>query len=46
MNDDARSKLTVEQVEEIKNSPYRTSLLAKLYKVSPARISQIRGNQK
>ncbi len=37
-------KLTPEQIKEIKDAPkhHRTELLAKIYKVSVARISQIR----
>jgi hypothetical protein len=37
-------KLTPKQIKEIKDAPkyHRTELLAKFYKVSVARISQIR----
>ena len=41
-------KLTPEQIKEIQEAPkhHRTELLAKFYKVSVARISQIRNEVK
>jgi hypothetical protein len=41
------NKLTPEQIEAIRNAPkhHRNELLAKLYKVSVARISQIRNSK-
>ena len=42
---DARRKLTGAQTEEIKSSKYRTTALAKMYGVSPARITQIRNGR-
>lgn len=39
-------KLTLDQIREIQSAPkhHRTELLAKLYKVSVGRISQIRNS--
>jgi len=42
---DARRKLTGTQTEEIRLSKYRTSALARLYGVTPARIAQIRNGR-